>query len=321
MKNPLGKILLFVLILVLLAGSLVFVFSVAVPDQFSQTYQRVLSTQYDYYQSLEGEKLVFIGGSDLAFGLDLNLMESLSGKQCALLGNYNAFGPLFPLELSKENLQRGDIVIIERGGLSVDYVDGEVLLTAIGKNFDMYKHLNGNQLAHMAIAYPSVVKKEIIYLFRGGYSPTDIYGAPSFDARGNMIAERGIVFSPDVSSEAVRAHTGTADYSNPEDRIPPDYIQMMNDYIAYCSSIGVSVFITVPTMIADSVIQSDELIDSYDDYLGSKLHAPLISRSKDYILPRELCYDGSHANTEGARYRTEHLYQDLRPYLKETNPS
>ena len=56
--------------------------------------------------------------------------------------------------------------------------------------------------------------------------------------------------------------------------------------------------------------------DAYDQSIRDQLNAPLISKMRDYIFPREFIYDYvGHCNDKGTVYRTELLYRDLQPYL------
>ena len=125
----------FILIFVLLFLAVI----IALPDQFAESYQRALVRQYNYYKNLEGNKLTFVGSSGLAFGLNLDLMEELTGEQCALLGNHNGFGLAYQLEMSKCNLEAGDIVVVDYSNYTYDSGESLLLLSAIGKNYEMHR--------------------------------------------------------------------------------------------------------------------------------------------------------------------------------------
>ena len=81
---------------------------------------------------------------------------------------------------------------------------------------------------------------------------------------------------------------------------------------------GVEVFITLQPVYDDSIPDycTDEVMEEYDSILSEHLKAPLISTSKENILPREYFFDSYlHPNTPGAELRTKMLYEDLKEYL------
>ncbi len=293
-----------------------FLFSVImlIPDQFEGSYQRVLVTQYDYYRSIEENKIVFIGNSSLAYGLDLDLMEELTGRKCAIIGNHAGYGMTYLIEMSKSNLKSGDIVVIEFSSMSINSCGTELLHTGIGKRLDMYRFVYSGVADQMLEAYPSYLKKNLNYFLRGGYEPSGIYCAESFDERGNMIAPReGCVIPYPFDDEAAKIFTWKYFATEFESA----FIDYLNEYTRYCEKLGVEVYYTIPYYLDESVKSSEETIEQHDEVLSAQLNAPLISKSSDYIFPREYIYNAiAHCNTVGAQHRTRLLYNDLKPYLE-----
>lgn len=311
------KIVSFVLIFVLLLALIV----IAIPDQFGKSYQRALVRQYDYFKNLQGNKIVLIGGSSLSFGIDLDVMESLTGEQAAILGNHASYGLPFLLAMSKKNLIPGDKVILEFVNTPVDRTEAAaLLLTGIGKRFDMYQFFVPEIRHSVVEEYPAYVRDNIKYWRTGKpYDPEIPYYLEAYDERGNMTLNR-----PDPWL--------TEDYitkKNPDDLHFQDYYTMirnlnydlfayLNDYISWCEEKSVSVFLTVAPVYDDSVPEycGDDVLDEYDSILMENIHCPMISRSKDYVLPREYFFDSNlHCNTAGARLRTEMLCSDLKNYF------
>ena len=113
--------------------------TILLPDPFGRAYQRALVYQYKYYQSLQGNKITFVGNSSLSFGLDLDRMEALTGRPCAILGNHGGYGMSFLMEMSKSNMQEGDIIVLELVENYIDTCGEDLLLTGIGHEYEMYK--------------------------------------------------------------------------------------------------------------------------------------------------------------------------------------
>ena len=135
MKKKIIRIICFPLCFILFAVAV----TALMPDSFAKSYQRVLVTQYDYLNSIDEEKIVFVGNSCLAFGFDQELMEELTGKPCPILGNNAGHGLTFLLEMSKTNLRAGDTVVIEFSNNEYNRCGTEFILTGLGNRYDMYK--------------------------------------------------------------------------------------------------------------------------------------------------------------------------------------
>ena len=285
---------------------------------FKESYQRAIVKQYDYFRSIEGNKIVFIGGSSLSFGYDMDTMEELSGKPCPILGNHASDGFPFLFEMSKSNLSEGDTVVIEYYGSSLDASDGdELLLTGVGKRYDMHKFFPACLWKSLIKAVPLYVQKNMKYFRLGEQYCSDIpYINDAFDERGNMSLERlDTWLSEDyVDNDGSNEELQYRDYYSSVNNINYAVFDYINEYISYCESIGVKVLITLPPVYSDAVPSycGEDIMDKFDSIIRENINAPLITASKDNTYGREYVYDFMlHLNSEGAKLRTERLYEDI----------
>ncbi len=284
----------------------------AVPDQFAESYQRALVYQYDYYKTLEQNKIVFIGNSCLSFGFDLDLMEERTGRPCAILGNHAGLGLTYLINMSKSNLKQGDIVVIEYNDF--DGIGSELLLTGIGNRLDMYRFISPHHWDDVAKSYGTYFTKKLSYNTTGGYHAEGSYSASAYDKRGNMSTYRKECTIPYPFTDEVAKKYNWATFST--DDYNMNMINVLNKYVAYCKSIGVKVYFTRNCYLDESIKSTEEEIVASDRALAKLLDAPLISNSLDYIYGREYMYNGiQHCNTLGAQKRTEQLYKDLCKYV------
>lgn len=283
----------------------------AVPDQFASSYQRALVYQYDYYKTLGQNKVVFIGNSSLSFGFDLDLMEERTGRPCAILGNHAGLGLPYLLNMSKSNLQQGDIVVIEYS--NADTIGSELLLTGLGNRLDMYRFINPQDWDDIVRSYGTYFTKKLNYWQTGGYHAEGAYSADAYDKRGNMSIYRGECTIPyPFTDEVARDYSWMNFYTDYD----LDFIRVLNQYVASCKSIGAEVYFTRNCYLDESVKSTEEEILASDRALAELLDAPLMSNTLDYIFGREYMYDRiQHCNTAGARKRTEQLFQDLCRYV------
>lgn len=284
---------------------------VLMPDPYGKSYQRNLVRQYEYYRSIKGNKMVFLGSSSLSFGFDMDEMEDLSGKTCAIIGNHFGYGMTFLMEMSKTNLKSGDIVVVEIPDHSIDTCEEDLLLSGIGHKYEMYKFFIPETRWQVISYYPSYLKKALMYDLNSGYDPGEgPYRIDSYDERGNMIYYRPECLLPEVYEEGK-----VLDYALFRlDGTPyqAEYVKYVNDYISYCKNLGVEVYITLPCYYSEAILSTEEELEDFEKMLEEQFDAPLISKQADYIFEKKYFFDNCmHCNTEGARYRTELLYNDL----------
>ena len=283
-----------------------------VPDEFTQSYQRVWVRQYDYFRSLKGEKILFLGPSSLSQGLDLDYMEELTGTQCAIIGNHAGHGFPFLTNMSKVNLKAGDTVVIEYVGSLMDFCAPELMLTGVGKRYDMYRFFAKETWGKLLEAYPTYIQKNLSYWRDGGYHPDGMMSLSSYDFRGNMTFVRVGTTNPDPFTGPM------IDYYRADAEFDEDFISYLNEYIKWCHERDITVLFTVQPNFDESITYTEEDADIYDNRLQAMLDAPLVSRHNDYVFTREFSYETTHLNTAGAHLRTEMLFEDIKPFLKST---
>ena len=313
MKKSLRLILFFFIGVILFTTAIL-----AIPDQYGEIYSRSIVYQYDYLRSIKNEKkLIMIGNSSLMFGLDLNTMDELSGYRSVLLGGHAGYGLPFFMEMSKENLAPGDVVVIEfPGKTDLDAFDVDLLLTGIGKRYDMYRFFVGKERRYALFRYPKYIKDSFNYMLNGGYYSDGVYSMEAMDYRGSMVYKRGECEIPYPYEDAVAAEDQYLWFTIEGFEPDKQYCDYVNDYVKYCADRNVQVLFTVPCYLDEAVVSSKEDMDAYDRSWADVLNAPYVSHQTDYIFPRKYIYNqAAHCNTEGAILRTTLLYDDIKDYL------
>ena len=116
MKRKIRTIVIFLTLLALLPASLL-IAGAALPDYYQNSYYAELPLMYRRLRDTEGPKLIVVGGSNVAFGLDSALLEELLAEKgfdytvCSF-GLYAAVGTSAMLDLSQNTLNKGDVVIL-----------------------------------------------------------------------------------------------------------------------------------------------------------------------------------------------------------------
>ena len=87
------------------------VYAAKVEDVYHNTYLAAMADKFGRLHALEDEKIILIGGSSMAFGVDCSAVERELGMPVVNMGLYAALGSKTTLDLTKSGIGKGDIVI------------------------------------------------------------------------------------------------------------------------------------------------------------------------------------------------------------------
>jgi len=190
------KILAVVIAVVLIISPFVFVtvFAMALPPQYSDTFFGALNEKYDRLNDTEGEKIVVVGGSSVAFGLDSARLEAYTGMPVVNFGLYADLGTKIMLDLSLSGISEGDIVILapelDTHSLSL-YFNNKSALSALDDDYSMMRHLPmGDKLSCLGAMYPFALDKYSRYTSDTKTAVDTVYRAEYFNEYGDFALDR-----------------------------------------------------------------------------------------------------------------------------------
>ena len=109
MKKTIITAICVILVLLLPIGGVTGI-AVALPEQYGNVFTSRLSEKYDRLNSIDEPKVIVVGGSSVAFGLDSELLEEYMGMPVVNFGLYAALGTKVMMDLSRSNIGEGDII-------------------------------------------------------------------------------------------------------------------------------------------------------------------------------------------------------------------
>lgn len=288
----------------------IFLSIVATPkDVFSSTYQSVIQVKYDKLLNTNEQKIIIVGGSSLAFGLNEAMLEEATGYKVVNLGLHAGFGHKFNAELAKGNINAGDIVLIafEYEWMypgKIDYLGVDLVMSGIDHRLEMYKHIPTDKYSEVLGNLFTHAKQKL-----GQTKAEGTYSRSSFDNEGRMILDR------QTTSDMLLNYSEHVDYFGTisvEGEITEESAAYVRELKSYVEELGASIYFVAAPALKDAVICTDEDFRSYERQILEKTDVPYISDSISYIFPKELMYDTVyHCNNAGEAYRTELLIRDL----------
>lgn len=274
---------------------------------FSDTYQSVLQRKYDALVETDTPKIVIIGGSSAGFGINEAVLEEATGYSVVNLGLHAGFGAVVPTELSKANINEGDIVLLayEYGWYEPGYFKSfgtDLVMSGIDHRIDMYRYLPAEH-------YPKLLG----YLFeyaekkRTDVTTSGVYSSESFDMQGRMILNRPVMTMEYVGNEHIY---GSIDTTNAV--LASDVAGYLTEYKAFVEQKGASIYFIAPPLYEGAFQGDQESLSLIARIATEELGIPYISNPSEYLFSAEYMYDTIyHCNTAGELRRTEQIVQDL----------
>ena len=306
-----------VLTLLILISPLIFVvfYAASLPKVYSETFYGALNEKYDRLNGVDGEKIVVVGGSSVAFGLDSELLESYLGMPVVNFGLYADLGTKMMLDLSLSGISEGDVVVLapelDRQTLSL-YFNNESALMALDDDTSMARHLKADDLFSCLGGYWRYAQdKRARHLGLTEISLDAIYRSEYFDEYGDF--------------DYPRTENVMQGYFDPNNRIMLDeseygkelydFLDYVNKYIKKCTRLGATVYFSYCPMnelgLSDGS-DADNIL-AFEELLRDSLDCELISDIGDYILDAGYFFDTNyHLNETGVKLRTIRLARDLR---------
>lgn len=302
------RVVFFTKCLVILALITVFCFVIVMP-QYLLNYQASLIDKNERLCSIDEAKIVLVGNSNWAFGVDSQKLEEAMGMPVVNMGMHGGIGNPFNEQAAVQNIHEGDIVIISYS----NFADGDIIKNpelawiTIENHPALWKYIRPKDWPDMIKAYPTYLK-DCLDLWSQGIGNMDSgteYSRLQFNEYGDNIYDRPALVVSD--EELAEAHI-------PE--IGDETIDRLNKLNQTLQEKGATLLVTpYPTPVTAHTPPTEEYV-AFSDQIEERLDFPLIGRYEDYRMDKNLFYNTYlHLNNEGKQLRTQMLIGDLQEYL------
>lgn len=293
-----GKCFLVVFILLL--------FFYLVMPQYEGTYNAALLDKMERLQSISEPKIVLIGNSNLAFGIDSKMIEEATGMPVVNMGLHGGLGNSFHEQMAKVNVTKGDIYIVchtEYADINT-IPDGTLAWTTIENHKELWKLIRFKDSSSLLIGFPPYLKK-CIELWADGTGNQKLEGAYSrsaFNEYGDVAVKRERSEYTFVQQKVFSVNQTTLNRLNE-----------LNDYLNERGA--VLVVAGFPLGDGEFTPPKEEYEKAWEE-VKAGLKCEVISDIKDYFFDYSLFYDTDyHLIDEGVRLRTEQLLEDIKKWM------
>ena len=267
-------------------------------------------------------RMIFAGASNLAFGLDSKMIEREFNMPVINMGLHGNFGLSFILNNVKQNIRKGDIII-----LSIEYFLDELYykdidyITQLYPKAEIYIERDGDYYSQKAKYYVSEAqtgkqkyfnqffdkalnfKEAKVFVSDRLHSyDTLIYSRKAFNSNGDVISHLGKTYPDGLRG---RTLIEAKNYSAS--------IKKLNEFAEYAREHGATVYFTYASYPKSEYEINLPAIKEFEKQLKDDLKIDIITTPEELVFPDEMFFDTVyHLNDEGRRIRTEMVIEKLK---------
>jgi hypothetical protein len=276
-----------------------------------------LIDKHERLDSIEGPRLIFVGGSNLLFGLDSRLVEAEISMPVVNLGMHAGAGLRFMLNHSQDLVREGDIVVLspeyahfyDRSPSTYDGQDE--LLTMV---LDVYPAARGDlSLDHwLALSryMPNYVGNKYFSFFRYWLKPKTRKGKFTVYMRDQLNAWGDVVGHLPGKNQPFPA-VGEEQFE-----VDPRVLPHLNRYAEALREQGAQVYLTPTAFQASSYRNTQATVEAIEHAWHEKVDIEVLGNPWRYRFPDDMFWDSpEHLNRHGRELRTKYLIADLQSAL------
>lgn len=298
-----------------------------IPNQFENTYYAELNSMYKKLKTTEGKKIVFIGNSGVAFGINSNLIETELAKSKLLkdykvcnFGLYGVLGTQLMLDLSLNYINEGDIVIFMpelNEKLLTLYFNPLDTWYAFENDTSFLNDLPSSYKKPYYCNFYSYAAKRFNYAFKGEVAKgSGIYSSLNFDENCDLVnGER-------VFNEMNEGY----DQNNLLDlnafKFDEKFVQFVNEYFHKIYKKGAMMYYSFAPFNSKSLTSGIETVDKFEEKVNETFEFPLLGEFNTHLLKSGWFFDSNyHLNLNGCVLNSILMIEELKSYFGDTTPT
>ncbi|MCQ2771625.1 MAG: hypothetical protein MJ236_07540, partial [Clostridia bacterium] len=256
-------------------------------------------------------KIVIIGGSSVPFGVNTDLLGQALGMPVVNFGLYATLGTKLMLDLSKQAINKDDIIVIAPETDPQTYslfFNSESVWQACDSDFSILKGIAFENTGDMLGGYWKFLGQKIRYsLLDEHLNPSGVYNQSSFNEFCDISYDRPYNVMPLDYDTSIKIRFDTSIISK-------EFIDYVNEYVDYATKKGAKVLFSFAPMNEKAIDENTtmEQLEEFTTFIKENFKAELISNPNDYLYRSGYFYDSNfHMNNAGMTLHTRNLANDL----------
>tara|TARA_B100000161_G_scaffold257487_1_gene221454 strand:- start:1276 stop:2244 length:969 start_codon:yes stop_codon:yes gene_type:complete len=268
---------------------------------------------------LDHEKIIFSGGSNIAYGIDCKILFESLGRPVINFGCMVGLGPEIIFENIKPFTRQNDIIIFcweyetylfNRTNRNLNYLGMiEGPQSRIKKNFSLYDR------TLLRLYFPVNLTRFSVYsLINKNFNPNKIYACGwQFDSLGNVTSNSGNqIPERELLATPLRPLLNKLTIHN-------DLYKIMRNINSFAKKNNLKLYATWPNTFEHPEYYSNHIVLKNFKTIKTfwrNLKIPLVGEPYDSMYTSEFFYDSCyHLNTKGVQLRTNKLSESFSEHL------
>lgn len=253
-------------------------------------------------------KIIFVGGSNIAMGIDSPLVEEHLGMPVVNMGLHGGLGLRFYLNEVTPYVNAGDLVVVSPEYQSfVGLVDGdETILDILYLYPQAARYLAPQQYVMLASRLPASIQVQFMGLLMNVFTKQadPPYTREGFDRYGDEVSH--------LSKPSTIDLTGKHLFGSAPLAVDEESIRLLNEFDAYVRSIGARVVLAYPPLPDSQYTENENIISRVCQEMRGKSTVQVLGSPMDYVYPIDYFYDTLyHLNERGREARTAKIISYL----------
>ena len=280
-------------------------------NNYHNVFHAALVDKYHRLTETKGQKMIFVGGSSLPFGLRSDLIEQELGYKSVNFGMYASLGTRVMMELSLDGIAREDVVVLApelNAQTYSEYFNADVLWESLNEERSMINALSWDEKKSMAYNYFDFLWNKWCGRNAEGIADGELYARSSINEYGDLAYPRERNVMP-----------GGFDKSQPvtlSDLYNEAFFADMTAYVKAVRAKGAEVYFTFSPTNAAAVRFTPSEAAAFEHYIEEKLGCTVLGSIAGATYEPGYFFDTNfHLNDTGAILHTVHLIDLLKEQL------
>lgn len=273
-------------------------------------YLFAMTAKHKRAADIKTPKILFIGGSNLPFGLDSEKIQNDLGMPVVNFGLHAGLGLKFMFEEAKPFIHKDDIIVVvpEYHQFFGDACYGEETLVNVLVNIypEGESLINITHRFKLLKFYPKIIRAKLISKILKP-KKDEIYLSSSFNEFGDVVAHIG------------KAPKGFHPQLLEDNKINYDAIKSLRMFNDFIQSQGAVLYFCYPAYYRESYNSGRPSIEMLDKILSSETDVKIICKPDEFVFnDKKYFFDGAyHLSRTGIEERTSRLINLLRNYFNQ----
>ncbi len=313
-RKFLTEIILVLCIATIVAMIIVFSFYRYIPNQYETNYISSMWDKYCRLMSIEEPKIVLVGDSNLAFGIDSEYIESELGMPVVNMGLHGGLGNDIQTRIAMSNIRSGDIYVIAYSDYSQtqDVSQKDLTLIMLANHEKLWDTISLKQKTELIPAIPNYMFDTMSYFLRKRGNEDVPYENSDYSRKGfNEYGDNTIRIEGNEIKDFSQFKSLAPSISKETEKMIRRYKKICDDKRAQM------VISCYPILVTQEMDDTAKYYQSYND-IERCTGVSVISDINDYMMPKDMFYDSQlHLNMFGVKKRSDILLEELKEIMSD----